>query len=186
MLPPLSLAGHAPPPVQFPVGLRSLLSPATHFLCLGLLSDLPLGFACPFGRALCPGYIYPFLYAVEAMTLSCWLLDPSLIRHNGVYCWAKGGLCTVLRFWCSLLDGLEDSLLFLGCSLSGWGFFLCAASLPRFLVRCFQACIFSCSFLPIAWDSSLVPTVSGRVRGLLGGGRRDGLLSEVVWLHTVG
>jgi len=77
MLPPLSLAGHASLPVRFPVGLRSLLSVATHFLRVGLDSELPLGFACRFGRALCPGYFYPFVCAVEAMTLSCWLLDPS-------------------------------------------------------------------------------------------------------------
>jgi len=76
MLPPLSLAGHALPAVRFPVGLRSLLCPATHFQCIGLVSDLPLGFACPFGRALRPGYYYPFVCAVEGMTLSCWLLDP--------------------------------------------------------------------------------------------------------------
>jgi len=76
MLPPLSLAGHAPSPVWFPVGLRSLLCPATHFLCVGLDLDLPLGFACPFGQALRLGYFYPFVRAVEAMTLSCWLLDP--------------------------------------------------------------------------------------------------------------
>jgi len=53
-----------------------------------------------------------------------------------------------------------------------------------FLVGCIQACIFSCSFLPIVPDSSLVPMVSGRVRGFLARGRRDGLLLEVVWLHT--
>jgi len=76
MLLPLSLAGHAPPLVRFPVGLRSLLCPATHFLCVGLVSDLPLGFAYPFGWALRSGYFYPFVCAVEAMTLSCWLLDP--------------------------------------------------------------------------------------------------------------
>ena len=75
MLPPLSLAGNVPPPVWFPVGLWSLLCPATHFLCVGLVSDLPLGFACPFGRALRPGYFYPFVCAVEAMILSCWVLD---------------------------------------------------------------------------------------------------------------
>jgi len=44
-----------------------------------------------------------------------------------------------------------------------------------FLVRCIQACTFACSFLPIALDSSLVPTVLGRVRGFLAGGGRDGL-----------
>jgi len=96
-----------------------------------------------------------------------------------------GGL-RFLGFGVSFLDGLEVSLLFLGCSLSGWGFFLWAACLRRLLVRCIQACIFSCSFLPIALDSSLVPTVLGRVRGFLARGMRDGLLPEVVWLHTVG
>ena len=69
MLPPVALAGYGPPPVRFPVGLRSFLCPVTHFLCLGLDLDLPLGFACP-------GYIYPFMGAVEPMTLSGWLLDP--------------------------------------------------------------------------------------------------------------
>ena len=73
---------------------------------------------------------------------------------------------------------------FLGCSLSGWGFFLWAARLMTLLVRGFQGCIFSCSFLPIAPDSSLVQIVPGRVRGFLTRGRRDGLLPEVVWLHT--
>jgi len=77
MLPPLSLAGHASPPIRFPVGLRALLSPATDFLCVGLDSDLALGFTCPFGRALHHSYFYLFVCAVEAMTLSCWLLDPS-------------------------------------------------------------------------------------------------------------
>jgi len=96
------------------------------------------------------------------------------------------GCLRFLGFGVSFLDGLEVSLLFIGCSLSGWGFFLWAARLRRFLVRCIQACIFSCSFLPIAPDSSLVPTVSGRVRGFLARGMRDGLLPEVVWLHTVG
>jgi len=76
MLPPLSLAGHASPPVPFLVGLLLLLCPATHFLCVVLDLDLPLGFACPFGGALRPWYFYPFVCAVEAMTLSCWLLDP--------------------------------------------------------------------------------------------------------------
>ena len=68
------------------------------------------------------------------------------------------------------------------------GFFLmgCTARLRRFLVRGIQACTFSDSFLSIAPDSSLVPTVSGRVRGLLAGGMRDGLLLEVIWLDTVG
>ena len=65
---PLSLVGHPPPPVQFPVGLRSVPCPATHFLCVGLVSDLSQGFACPFGRALRPGYIYTFVCSVEAMT----------------------------------------------------------------------------------------------------------------------
>ena len=96
------------------------------------------------------------------------------------------GCLRFLRFWCSFVDGLEVSLLFFGCSLSGWGFFLWAARLRRLLVCCIQACNFSCSFLPIALDSSLVPTVSGRVRGLLAGGTREGLLPEVVWLHTTG
>jgi len=121
--------------------------------------------------------------AFEAMNLSCWLLDPFSDSSECGLLWAKGGLSTLLGFWCSFLDGLEVSLLFLGCSLSGWGFFLCSARLRRFLVRCFQACIFSCSFLPIAQDCSLDPTVSGRVRGFLAGERRDGLLLEVVWLH---
>ena len=62
MLQPLYLAKYAPPPVLFPVGLRSLLCPATHFLCVGLDSDLPLGFACLFGQALCPGYFAPCTY----------------------------------------------------------------------------------------------------------------------------
>ena len=75
MLPPLSLEGHAPPPVRFPVGLRSLVCPATHFLCVGLDSDLPLGCVCPFGRTLRPGCYHPFVCAVETMTLSCGLLD---------------------------------------------------------------------------------------------------------------
>jgi len=90
-------------------------------------------------------------------------LIPSLIRQNEVCCWAKGGLSTVLGFWCSFLDGLEVSLLFIGCSLSGWGLFLWAARLRRFLVRCIQACTFSCIFLPIALDSSLVPKQGQRV-----------------------
>ena len=96
------------------------------------------------------------------------------------------GCLRFLGFGVSFLDGLEVSLLFLGCSLSGWGFFLWAARPRRVLVRCILACIFSCSFLPIALDSSLVPTVSGRVRVLLARGMRDGLLLEVVWLHTPG
>ena len=54
------------------------------------------------------------------------------------------------------------------------------------MVRGIQACTFSCSFLPIERDSLLVPMVSGRVRGFLAGGIRDGLLLEVVWLHTEG
>ena len=94
------------------------------------------------------------------------------------------GCLRFLGFGVCFLDGLEVSLLFLGCSLSGWGFFLWAAHLGRFLVRCIQACTFSCSFLPIAPDSPLVPTVSGRVRGRVARGRRDGLLPKVVWLHT--
>ena len=53
-------------------------------------------------------------------------------------------------------------------------------------MRCIQACNISCSFLPIAADSSLVPMVSGRVRGFLARGMKDGLLLEVVWLHTAG
>jgi len=96
------------------------------------------------------------------------------------------GCLRFLGFGVSFLDGLEVSLLFLGCSLSGWSFFLWAARLRRVLVRCIQACIFSCSFLPIAPDSWLVPTVSGRVRGFLSRGMRDGLLSVVVWPHTPG
>jgi len=96
------------------------------------------------------------------------------------------GCLRFLGFSCSFLDGLEVSLLFLGCSLSGWGFFLWAARLRRFLVRCIHACIFSCSFLPIAPDRSFVPTVSGRVRGFLARCRRDGVLPAVVWLHTAG
>jgi len=76
MLPPRSLAGHVPPPVRFPVGLQFLPCPATHSLCVHLDSDLPLGFAWPFGRALCPGYFYSFVSTVESMTLSCSLLDP--------------------------------------------------------------------------------------------------------------
>ena len=59
MLPPLSLAGHEPPPVHFPVGLRSLLCPPTHFLYVRLDSELPLGFARPFGRALWPRVSLP-------------------------------------------------------------------------------------------------------------------------------
>jgi len=72
----------------------------------------------------------------------------------------------VLGFRSSFLDGLEVSLLFLGCSLSGRGFCLWAACLRRVSVRCIQACTFACSFLPIAPDSSLVQTISGRVRRL--------------------
>ena len=98
MLPPRSLVGYAPPPVWFAVGLQSLLCPASHFLFVGLDLDIPLRFACLFGRALCPGHFYPLVCAVEALTWSCWLLIPSLIRHNGVYPWAKGGLSTVLGF----------------------------------------------------------------------------------------
>ena len=66
----------------------------------------------------------PWLYPASS-------LIPLLIRQNRVYCWAKGGLSTVLGFWCSFLNGLEVSFLFLGCSLSGWGFFLWAACLRR-------------------------------------------------------
>jgi len=175
MLLPLSLVGHTPSPVQFPVGLRSLLFPATHHQGAGLDSDLPLGFACPFGQALCPGYFYPLVCAVEAMTCPAGSLIPPLTCQNEVYHWAKGGMSTVLGFWCSFLDGLEVSLLFLGCSLSGGGFVLWAARLRRFLVDCFQASTFTCSFLPIAPASSSDPRVLGRVRGLLAGGRWDGL-----------
>jgi len=96
------------------------------------------------------------------------------------------GCLRFLGFGVSFLDGLEVSFLFLACSLSGWGSVLWAARLQRVLVRFIQACIFSCSFLPTAPDSSLVPTVSGRVRGFLARGMRDGLWSEVVWLHTPG
>jgi len=70
-----------------------------------------------------PQVFLPLVCAVEAMTLSCWLLDLSLTRRNGVYRWAKGGLSMVLGLWCSFLDGLEVSLLFLDCSLSGGVFF---------------------------------------------------------------
>jgi len=94
------------------------------------------------------------------------------------------GCLRFLGFGASFQDGLEVSLLLLGCSLSGWGFFLWAAHLRRFLVHCIQACIFSSSFLPIAPDNSLVPTVSGRGKGFLARGMRDRLLPEVVWLHT--
>jgi len=59
MLPPLSITGHALPPVRFLVGLWSLRCPAIHFLCVGLDSDLPLGFACPFSQAAYPGYLAP-------------------------------------------------------------------------------------------------------------------------------
>jgi len=91
-----------------------------------------------------------------------------------VICWAKGVLSTVLGFWCSFLDGLEVALLFLGCSLSGGGFFLWAARLRRISVCSFQACTFTCSFLPVAPDISSDPRVSGRVRGFSAGGRGDG------------
>jgi len=103
-----------------------------------------------------------------------------LTRQNGVYCWAKGGSYTVLGFWGSFLDGLEVCILFLGWSLSGRSFFMWAACLRRVLVCGFQACTFACSFIHIAPESSLDPTVSGRVRGSLAGGRRDGLSLEVV------
>jgi len=76
MLPPLSLTGHAPPPVRFPVGLRYLLCPATHFLCVGLVSDLPLAFRLPLWPGSTPRVHLPLVCAVEAMTLSSWLLDP--------------------------------------------------------------------------------------------------------------
>ena len=63
----------------------------------------------------------------------------------------------------------------------GLGFLLMGCtSVEGFLVRCIPACTFACSFLPIAPDSLLVPTVSGRVSGFLAGGRWDGLWVEVV------
>jgi len=92
----------------------------------------------------------------------------------------------VLGFWRSFLDGLEVSLLFPRLFTVGLGFFLMGCTSAEIFGSCFQACIVSCSFLPIAPDSSLVPTVSGRVRGFLARGRRDGLLPEVVWLYTAG
>jgi len=52
MLPPLSLTGHAAPPVRFPVGLLSLLFAAIHHLSVGLDLNVPQGFVYPFGRAL--------------------------------------------------------------------------------------------------------------------------------------
>jgi len=82
-----------------------------------------------------PG-LTPWALCTVYVLLRPWLCPassfiPTLARQNGVYCWAKGGLSTVLGFWCSFLDGLEVSLLFLGCSLSGRGFFLWAAPLWR-------------------------------------------------------
>jgi len=90
------------------------------------------------------------------------------------------GCLRVLRSGCSILEGIEVSFLLPGCLLLEWGFFLCAPRLWRFLVQYFQACTFSCSFLPIALDTSSHPRVSVRVRGFLAGEGRDGLLLEVV------
>jgi len=69
-----------------------------------------------------------------------------------------------------------SSLVHLGVGVFSYGLHVCGG----FLVHCIQACSFACSLLPIALDSSLVPTVSGRVRGLLAGGSQDGQLLEVV------
>jgi len=100
MLPPLSLAGNAPPPVWFPVGLPSLPCPATHYLCVGLDSDLPLGFRLPLRPGFTPRVLSPLVCAVEAMTLSCGLLDPFPNSPEWGLLWAKGGWSTVLGFWC--------------------------------------------------------------------------------------
>jgi len=102
MLPPLSLAGHAPPPVLFPVGLQSLPCPATHFLCVGLDSDLRLRFRLPLRPGFSPWVLSPLVCAVEAMTLSGWLLDPFPDSSEWGLLWAEGGLSTVLGFWCFL------------------------------------------------------------------------------------
>jgi len=119
MLPPLSLAGHALPPVWFPVGLRSFLCPAIHFLCVDLNSDLPLGFACPFGQAICPRY---FTYCVcrrvhDFVQLAPWSV-PWFIRMGSITGLRVGSLL-VLGSGYSFLNGLEVSLLFLGCLLFG-------------------------------------------------------------------
>ena len=99
MLPPLSLARYAIPPVWLLVGLWSLLCPATYFLYVGLDSDLPLGFACPFGSVLCPRYFAPSCMLSSPGLFPAGFLILPLTPQNGVYHWAKGGLSMGFGFW---------------------------------------------------------------------------------------
>jgi len=55
-------------------GLYSVL-PNTCYALVGIRIS-QWGSLAPSAGLLCPGYFYPFVFAVEAMTLYCWLLDP--------------------------------------------------------------------------------------------------------------
>ena len=74
---------------------------------------------------------------------------PPLPRQNGMRRWAKGGLSTVFGIsWFPFKMGLKLPC-FANCLFTAdWGILLWAARLRMFLVRCFQALGFSCSFYP--------------------------------------
>ena len=103
-------------------GLYSVL-PHTSYVLVWIRISL-WGSLAPSAGLHAPGTSTPLCVLLRPWLCPAGSLIPSLICQNGVYGWAKGGLPMVLGFWCSFLDGLEVSLLFLGCSLSGWGFFL--------------------------------------------------------------
>ena len=114
---------------------------------LAQFTDLPLGITT------CPS---PGLYGPSGTELVCgvdlWLCPAGscatpLLRQNGVRRWAMGGLLTGLVYFVFLSRlGLMFPY-FASCLFTvGWGFFLWAARLWRFLVRGIQAWGFFCSF----------------------------------------
>ena len=150
MLPPLTPRGHAffrVCPFRWAYGF--FLSAATHLLSACSVYGSPAGnYNLPFARSYCP----------STTELDCgvdlWLClagscAPPLLWQNGLRRWAMGGLLTGLVYFVFLSRlGLMFPCFANGLFTVGWGIFLWAARLRRFLVRCFQALGFSCSFYP--------------------------------------